>query len=498
MRRRVIFMLAAFMAAPVTAAEEAPEEIPAEAAPEAEVATVDATVFDEALAAFHEHKWAEAAMLFHGYIEHGGVNANNREWAQFFLGDCLAELGFWHAAVHYYAIVAKTRSRPEILPQALARLETIASQRPVDEILVMGDVLYDSEFGSLPQKLSDFVNYTQGVLDYRNDFVAWGERHFAAISPKSPYALRALFVQAVYALRQKGEDDKAVALFETIIESPIDDTDTKNKAYLALARLFYDLRRYTDALREYDKVQQIELSFEQAQVLVEKAWSAYFMEESRVALGYLHALDAPSYQRYFLPDVYILRGLILKELCHYIPAKRALRAFRFRFNGALEQLRLRAPLAQNEAVFDGATQYGPIARRTQLIRALERERARIEDYDSDWEEIGLDKTLMVLYDLAIKEQGRLWSMDFSGRADAVARDLLDAEEQVNLLDYEIGLDIFKRLKVDAARQSAEEELVVPYDSSSVYYEFDDEYWNDELHSYQVFVTNRCFEAGGAQ
>ena len=53
--------------------------------------------------------------------------------------------------------------------------------------------------------------------------------------------------------------------------------------------------------------------------------------------------------------------------------------------------------------------------------------------------------------------------------------------------------------VDTMRgERVEERLVVPYDSANVYYEFDGEYWNDELHSYQVFVTNRCFEAEGRQ
>ena len=64
---------------------------------------------------------------------------------------------------------------------------------------------------------------------------------------------------------------------------------------------------------------------------------------------------------------------------------------------------------------------------------------------------------------------------------------------MNLLDYEIGLDIFKRLKAETARQAREEKLVVPYDSANVYYEFDTEYWNDELHSYKYFITSRCFE-----
>jgi len=158
----------------------------------------------------------------------------------------------------------------------------------------------------------------------------------------------------------------------------------------------------------------------------------------------------------------------------------------------------REPLAQVQVVFEGATQEGPIARRTAFIKNLENERREIEDYESSWRPVELSKELTTLYDLAIKEQGRLWRSEFTGHADVIARDLLDASEQVELLDYEVGLDIFKRLKADTARNTMEEQLVVPYDSANVYYEFDTEFWNDELHSYQVFVTNRCFEAEGQQ
>jgi hypothetical protein len=487
----VLVLASIAQAAPVAAAEAE-----AQAAPEAVQQELDPSIFDDALSAYHKQDWSEAATLFFGYLKFGGPNAENREWAQFFLADSLASLGLWHAAVHYYSIVAKTRSRPEILPQALARLEAISRQRPIDELLVFGDVIYDSEFGTLPQNLIDFVNYIQGLLDYRNEFVRWGDRHFAAITTDSVYALKARFTRAVSAMRKK-EDDKSVASLDAIIESPINDKDTKNKAHLALARMLYDMGRYADSLREYEKVKQTELTFEQAQLLLEKAWAAYQIKEPRRSLGFLQALDAPSYQRYFLPDSYILRALILKDLCHFIPAKRTLRSFRYRYARGLEDLRRRAPLIQNKSVFDGATQDGPIARRTALIKSLEAERRLVDNWSS-WVKVELDKHLGTLYDLAIREQLRRWRIDFDQKADAAARDLLDADEQVSLLDYEIGLDIFKRLKADAARQSVEERLVVPYDSQNVYYEFDGEYWNDELHSYQVFVTNRCFEAEGTQ
>ncbi|MEM6734237.1 MAG: hypothetical protein AAF658_21920, partial [Myxococcota bacterium] len=357
------------------------------------------------------------------------------------------------------------------------------------------DLLYDSEFGFLPKRLVDWINYVQGFYNYKNGFIDWAQRSFAQIPETSVYYPKAQFVRAVYALR-RGRDGEALAVFETITDNDTADAPAKNLAYLSMARLLFDNQEYKQALDVYDKVEQIDLSFQQAELLLEKAWSAYYLRQYRKAMGLLHALRAPSYAKYFLPDAYILRGLILKQLCHYIPAKRVVREFRFDNGRALQLLRRRQPLNRIKTIVEGGTQSGSIARRSDFLRSLESERRRIELYDSSWEDVELDQHLRRLYDLEIREQARLWNLDFSKSADVAALELLEAEEQMNLLDYEIGLDIFKRLNLEEAKQTKEEPLVVPYDSDKVYYEFDVEFWNDELHSYEYFINNRCFEATG--
>jgi hypothetical protein len=498
--RAALVTAVAVLAAPAFAQdeeEEAPkEEAEAEAELEAEI-EIDPEIFDMALEDFYDGRYPEAAAGFWGYINFGEPSAENFEWAQYFLGECLRKLGMWHGAVLYYYTVAKTRQQPEILPDALGRLEAISRRRPYSESLVQEDLLYDSEFGFLPIDLNDWTQYVQGLYDYRNDFIDWAELHFNQIAKTSPYHLRAMYVRAVYALKN-GKDDEALAIFDTIVDSPVDAPGVKNKANLSLARLLFDVNRYRDAFETYLKVKQIDLSFEQAELILEKAWAAYFMGDRRTAMGLLHALEAPSYQNFFLPDAFVLRGLIYKDLCHFIPAKRVIRAFRFKYQRSLELLKRRVPLDKIPGILHAGTQEGRVGRRTKLLRTLEEERRMIEDYDSYWEDVELDKHLRRVYDLEIREQSRLWRMEFRDSSDGAALELLEVEEQINLLDYEIGLDIFKRLKIEEARRAVEEPLIIPYDSANVYYEFDEEYWNDELHSYKFFITSRCFESGVMQ
>ena len=83
----------------------------------------------------------------------------------------------------------------------------------------------------------------------------------------------------------------------------------------------------------------------------------------------------------------------------------------------------------------------------------------------------------------------------TGETPSEAKRIQDAVAIAKKAD-EVGLDIFKRLKAEEARLGAEKPLVIPYDSENVYYEFDTEFWNDELHSYEFFINSRCFEATG--
>ena len=62
---------------------------------------------------------------------------------------------------------------------------------------------------------------------------------------------------------------------------------------------------------------------------------------------------------------------------------------------------------------------------------------------------------------------------------------------MNLLEYEIGLSIYKRIKGTPTQKEAKEETI-PYAGAQIYYEFDDEFWNDELHNYRFFIEDRCF------
>jgi len=471
---------------------EARGDEPAGPAPTPPQKEVDPAIFEGAVKAYHARNFPAAAAGFWRYIRAGTIAVDKYESAQFLLAESLSHLGLWHAAANYYYQVAKTRSQPEIFPLSLARLEAMSRYMPFDEALIYKDLLYDSEFGSLPPVLFDWVNYVQGLFDYRNGYLDWAERHFDAIHASSAYAMRAQYVRAVYAIKNS-RDDTGLKLLDQIVASAASDPQTKNDALLAQARLHFDRGQYQEAWDTYGQVKQIDFSYEQAQLMLEKAWTAFRLHDHRRAMGLLHALYAPSYAKFLLPDAFILRGLILKDLCHFLDVKGVVRNFRVAQGPAIVALHRRTPTDKIPLLVEGVREQGPLGAIAQVIASLQSERKLIQSYASVWEDVALDKNLRRLYDLELREQQRLWDDSFAKAADSVAETLLETEEQMSLLDYEAGLDIFRRVKSNRATQTVQEPLTVPYDSAKAYYEFDTEFWNDELHSYSYFVNNRCLE-----
>ena len=83
------------------------------------------------------------------------------------------------------------------------------------------------------------------------------------------------------------------------------------------------------------------------------------------------------------------------------------------------------------------------------------------------------------------------SLDKSTRE--VAEEMLRAEEQANLLEYEVGQAIFQRLGETSGASVRKFTPSVPYSSKRVYYPFDGEYWTEELPYYKFNIEDRCIE-----
>lgn len=460
-------------------------------APSASRRAAPPEVFRQGLGNYYDGQFVDAAARMYDYVSTNEESAENRTWAQYFLGLSLAELGFSHGAAEYLFDVVAAKARPELLPDALEAIEKIMDG-PHDERLLDDRMIVDGDFGYLPPRTAGFVRYHQGLADLRAGRRTWAGRLFDSIPKGTVYAAQARYALGVERLKSD-QLSAAVGHFRAALAHPGATRKVRNDARLALARILYERGEYAGADAMYQEVEVPSLTAAEGAILLERAWTAYWRRENREAMGLLHALEAPSYAKLHAPDKFLLRALIFKRLCHYIPAKRAVRRFRFAYGTTLDAIRRRVDLREPVILRRAAVGFDPTLSRTLGFReVLAAELDRIDTVGGRWRETGLDDALRNIYRLAAARIDLKLDGDFAAATRKAAEELVTFEEQMFLLDYEIGLAIYARIREERARRGEDGPLSVPLASEEAIYPFMGEYWNDELSRFDFLIDNRCF------
>ena len=445
-------------------------------------------VFDEGVEDYYKGNYEAAASKLYEYLAGNQQGADKYGYAEFFIASCFDKLNLTHAAMEYYYNVAKNRTRPELLPDALEAIERITRKVPFDEELILLDLLHDTTFGYLRADLLEFVEYYQGLLDYRNGFIRWATIHFSKLKKGSYYYYKSRYVQAVYELVRHNLD-KSLEIFVEILNSQVTQTDVINNSRQSVARILFEQKKFKEAYQTYESITApIE---KQASVFLEEAWTKYYLKDYKRAMGLLYALEAPCFYRYFTPEKHILKSLIYKNLCHYNVAKDAVSEFFQQYGDALRGIYDRIDLEKNDILLDAALQEPILIDLGRFQRLLDTEIGELSSFGSGWSSTGLTEHLMRIYEIKIKSVNRTIKERLEDSIRNVAEKLLEHEEQMNLLEYEIGLSMYKRIK-GAPNQKDTERERIPYAAANVYYEFDGEFWNDELHDFRFFIEDRCF------
>ncbi|WP_223642633.1 tol-pal system YbgF family protein [Corallococcus sp. EGB] len=468
--------------APARAAvAEAPPPPPQKVAPE---------TFDKALKAYFDGKPRDAAGPLYAWLETTPRTDDNYAWGQYFLARSLIDLGLTHAGATYLARIARERTNPQVLPRALDALKGL-TDRPHDEVMIDEQVFGALDLGFLPDETGAYAHYQQGLVDLRVGNERWANTHFSKLPETSAEASRAKFALLVTRLKQvKDPPEEMVKDFLTLSEDEKLTREARNEAALAVARLRYEKKDFPGALDAYGKVKLPELDPGRASLYLEEAWTRYKLGDLRAALGILTTLDAPSFRDEFMPDKYLLRALIFRDLCHYLPAKRAAKELTRRYADSLEAVRNREDLSQDMRLRRAANAHGGTQRAAKFVSLLDLEGERLGRYAGSFGE-RLFGHLTRMYDLSHAEAVRVYDARLQDAVRQEADTLLRAAEQVRLMEYEVGLKLYERVKKGAQVVAAEEEeLLSP---AQVAFKFDNEYWNDELKSYRVRIESRCIE-----
>jgi hypothetical protein len=441
--------------------------------------------YDLGLERFFAKDWSTAAARLYAVYRALPESELKRDSAEFHLAGALEGLGLAQGAIEHYMDIVTGRRSPDLVARSLAALDELTRRKQLDEHRLIDNVLFGNQYGDLPPDTAEFVQYYQAIGELRRGYSEWGQRKLEDLAKSDEYyGLKARHALAVARLAENN-DAGAEKIFKALVDDARTPNAIRNDSRLALARLLYERKKYEDALTTYASIDSPLPS--QDVVLLEKAWNQLASHDERRALGMVVGLGAPVYRRLFAPERGLIRAMALKRLCQFRAAHLAVLDFRKQYDATLKQIRERKPLA-DEPVLRAA-----VMRRDDLLPArrwrdgLEGEKRtvdRLEDRD-------LKGHLTNVYTMKLAQAGTQVQRSLDRALDKLAEELLATDEQMSILDYELGIELFKRIGEDAQTRAGGARVKVPRGSKNVYYKFTGEYWSDELHDYSVLADDRC-------
>ena len=463
---------------PAAAAPPPAPKPPAEAPPDADER------MDRGLELLHAKQTSQAAAVLYALYAALPETDLRRDAAAFRLAGALVDLGFVQAGIEYYLEVLTGRRSPELLGKTLAALRPLYERGLIEEWRFLDGVVYGSQYGDLEPEVADFVEYLQALGDLRLGFGGWGRTRLEALAATDRlYGWRARYLLAVDRVSQRN-DDGAEKLLRQILENAAAPADVHNLASLALARLLYEHKNYEEAWTLYA---QVHLPLvEQDVVLLERAWDRIASDDNQRALGMVIGLGAPIYRRVFAPERDLIRAMALRRLCQYRAAHLAVNEFRARYGALVRKARDRAGLREDRQIMEWAAWGTRLAPWARTRTRLHTESAMVSQVGDDQ----LAEHLHALYNARLAYTEDTLKRGLVRAIDHVVDELLRVDEQMSLIDYEIGAGLMKPGGNRAGHLTARSGEL-PYGSSQVFFRFDGEYWSDELGDFAVISDDRC-------
>jgi tetratricopeptide (TPR) repeat protein len=427
------------------------------------------------------------------------------------LGQAYEELGLTYAASALYREVATARRNIELLPAALRGLQRIVRTGRYDDDHIVAGFIAGSEFAEMPDDVQGFISYYQGLDSIRRNLDRWGDEEFDRIDVENEYHWRAVYVSAVRAiardqlepakellqwmLKQNDADEANHALVwqeERIIRTHAEaqlPPDLTVEIHRTLARLAFEERRFEAALHHYEQIQ--ELAPDDPEILLELAWTYYYLGDSKRALGRLTALDAPVHRSYIAPERYVLEAFCLRRICQFAAARQAAVRLWGRHGDALDDLLQGVPVAESEALRRAARRRPGAVQQARYLAQLRHEKALARRKTARLGDAA-GRRLALLYERGIEEAMIREEEALETETRLLGGELLAAEEGVRLAVHELSVSMLRgRRRPGGPPERAGDALTAGGDQAV--YRFVEEFWTDELDDLVVQAEDRCID-----
>lgn len=469
---------------------------------------------NRAVQAYNDGDYESAAFLFADLADNAQAE-EIRLKAEYYLAQSFFKRGLYNAALRQYSYVAKAGPNH---PHYLKAIEGIvAVSEALDEDFITGGVLdkeYNDEFAKLPIEVLNKINFIVGMVSYRKNKRDDAVSFLGSVPADSSYHARARYLSGII-LTRNGEPEKAIEAFQEVLKlqnSPkltfADLEGVQELARLGLARVYFGMGRYPDAVATYDAVPRFSEYWDEA--LFENGWARFHNDDWGGALGSLQALHAPQFAGSFQPESWILKATVYYYACLFEDAKNALDAFEKIYLPIHETLK---PLVETDKGND--FYYSLLAPENQTLpRSVKnylRANRRLVQFKAAGDQLLKEKEIISSAPvwkgsklqtdlLGAIEQGRDLYTQLAGsfvkrRLDEADKNIIGFDSQKEIIKFELAKSETSLLEArfDQKKHLEDQSIYRPKMPATnwEYWQFQGEFWLDEIGYYQYTLKSGC-------
>ncbi len=403
------------------------------------------------------------------------------------VGTALRGLKLYYAGTQVFEDIIRKKLSSTFAQEALYQLGKIDVESIQDPQDIADDLLNSNEFGELHPDVQSFVSYYVAMSDLINGFRDWSKTEFNGVQENSYWAQKISYFKGLSEISQ-GKLDESEARFSRLSQPETTDIYFKKRSLLQIARISFEKKDFIKANQIYKTMRQFPYR-EKGRILLERAWTLFYMKNYSEALGLLQGLKSPIYMVSATPERYILEMIIYKELCYYEKVSEVAREFYSVFGDSLKAIKKRKDLKNDLRITHVALTNMRLQDLANLVNQLQNELTTIRDLGlrSDFKYF---RNIEQHYRDKIKEiQQRLY-FKMESLFPQITENFLDSEEQIKFLDYTAKLDALRITRPGEDRNYKSEKMsYVKF--NTIFWPVEDEYWIDELDDYRVLIKSQC-------
>ncbi len=289
---------------------------------------------------FLTQDYDRAAMVLLDVIENPRANGHpGYRDALYYLAESLFRTRNYKAAVKWFEQVSK-RGNADQKQEAVGRLLEIAVL--TEDVDAARNHL--ARAGQLLSAQPDpRLVYAVGKYHYRVNELVKSRAMFERVPAEHGSYIRARYFLGVLDVRER-KIEQGIAAFETVIKATVvgdppdpADLQIQDQARLAVARLYYELGKFDEAVGGYSSVNRDSPAFDEA--MFESVWISVKQQDYEKALRRLEILLISQASALKGPDARLLKGKLLMMLERYDDAAQAFQEVLFEFGPVQAEMR---------------------------------------------------------------------------------------------------------------------------------------------------------------